>query len=183
MVAKRVHDDGTSGGSARVVGLPQVVGRSPRVLILGSMPSKQSLAHSQYYAHPRNAFWPIIDALGLAVAAAPYAERLRQTACSGVALWDSLKACVRRGSLDAAIDATTEEANDFATFFAQQPTLVAVFFNGVKAERTFQSHVIPTLDRAITNRIALERLPSTSPAHAVPLRRKVSAWRVILQSL
>jgi len=183
MVAKRVPGDGASRGSARVIGFPPVVGRSPRALILGSMPSEKSLAHSQYYAHPRNAFWPILDALGLTVADAPYDDRIKQLAEAGVALWDSLRACTRSGSLDAAIDATTEEANDFASFFAQQPTLVAVFFNGAKAERTFQSHVMPTLDRAITNRITLERLPSTSPARAIPFDQKVTAWRVILQSL
>jgi hypoxanthine-DNA glycosylase len=109
----------------------------------------------------------------------PYEERVEVLQSVGVALWDSLQACSRRGSLDASI--TEEVANDFPALFAKYPKITHVFFNGSKAERAFRRHVLPTLpedDHIFT------RLPSTSPAHAaMRLEAKVQAWSVLKSSL
>ena len=85
-------------------GLPPVIAPDARVLILGSFPSEASLAARQYYAHPRNHFWPILgEVLGEPRQALPYAERLARVKAHRVAIWDTIVECERSGSLDAAI--------------------------------------------------------------------------------
>ena len=42
---------------------PPIVSQNSKVLILGSMPGEVSLKVQQYYAHPRNAFWRVMEEL------------------------------------------------------------------------------------------------------------------------
>ena len=80
-----------------------VIGLEPKVLILGSMPGIASLTEHQYYAHPRNAFWPIMAQL-LDIEWSPvYSQRVSQLRQYPLILWDVLRACDRKGSLDSAI--------------------------------------------------------------------------------
>ena len=164
---------------SRVHSFPPIVSQKSKVLILGSMPGTASLKANQYYAHQRNAFWHIMGELFGAAPSLPYNERVALLESAGVALWDSLQACVRPGSLDASI--TEEMANDFATFFGMHPNISHVFFNGGKAETVFRHHVLPMLSN---DRHTFYRLPSTSPAHAaMTLEAKVKAWSVVQEVL
>src|SRR5690348_11801316 len=114
-------------------GFPPVVDERASVLVLGSFPSVQSLAAGQYYANPRNAFWPIISELFGVDATAPYDSRLRALRSHGVALWDVLHRCRRVGSADSAIDPKSLVANNFAELFAKYPAIARVYFNGAKS--------------------------------------------------
>lgn len=99
--------------SARLSGLPPVIDRRARVLILGSFPSAASLAAQQYYAHPRNQFWRMLGAvIGQPLKDMPYAARLAAAQAAGIAIWDIYASCERAGSLDSAI--RNSVANDFA---------------------------------------------------------------------
>jgi TDG/mug DNA glycosylase family protein len=167
---------------ARVQGFPPISQPDARVLILGSMPSRESLARREYYAHPRNSFWPILTGL-LGIESSSYAERVDQVMRKGVAIWDVLQACIRPGSLDSAIDDRSIVANDFTAFFDSHLHIRAVFFNGAKAESVYRKHVLPVLPgRAAA--LPLHRLPSTSPAHAgMSVDQKTSAWRAVLEAV
>jgi double-stranded uracil-DNA glycosylase len=159
---------------------PPVIAPGAKALILGSMPGAASLALQQYYGHPRNLFWPIMGELVGAYPTLPYAERLAALQSAGIALWDVLKHCERPGSLDASIVAGSEAPNDFPSLLSQYATIRAICFNGKKAEQTFQRHVLPLLPAAVTARIELIALPSTSPANAYQsFEQKLARWQVV----
>ena len=73
-----------------------------RVLIVGSMPSVKSLEDAQYYAHPRNAFWPILFDIFGETPSYDYERKKALIREHGLALWDAAAMCEREGSLDGA---------------------------------------------------------------------------------
>lgn len=165
----------------RIQGFPPLAQAGAQLLILGSMPSRESLSQHRYYAHPRNAFWPIVTSL-LSIDAEDYDERVRLVTACGIAVWDVLRDCVRPGSLDSDIDERTAVTNDFEAFFASHPGIRRVFFNGAKAESVYEKRVLPDLPGR-WSALPRQRLPSTSPAHAgMSLDEKRDAWRVILSA-
>ena len=171
----------TSMSSNFAASFAHVTNPSARILILGSIPGRESLKAERYYAHPRNHFWNIMGTLLGFAPETPYADRLFELQRRGIALWDVMRSCQRAGSLDASIEPDTIEANDFAAFFQNHSLLRAVFFNGATAQATFNKHVHPGLPALPLKYI---RLPSTSPAHAaMSFDQKLNAWKCILEEL
>jgi hypoxanthine-DNA glycosylase len=153
-----------------LAGLPPVLSRDVRVLILGSFPGAASLAAGQYYAHPRNHFWPLLAAVtGVPLPTLPYRRRLAALRATGIGLWDSIVACRRQGSLDGAIrDATRGDA---ARVRRAAPALALVCFNGQTAARA-----APMWRDAGYSTLVL---PSSSPAYTRPFAEKLAAWQAI----
>jgi double-stranded uracil-DNA glycosylase len=149
-------------------GLAPVIAADARVLILGSFPSEASLAAAQYYAHPRNHFWPILgDVLHEPLAQLPYAERLARVKAHRVAIWDTIVACQRSGSLDSAIRNAEQGEIDRVRGLARG--LRAVCFNGKTAARARAAWAEAGYATLV--------MPSTSPAYTLPLAGKVMLWR------
>jgi hypoxanthine-DNA glycosylase len=157
--------------SALLQGLPPVIDRNARLVVLGSFPGVASLRAGEYYAHPRNQFWPILSALwGLDLRALPYARRLQALGERGLGVWDVYAACRREGSLDSAIQAA--EFNDLARLKRLAPGLCGVAHNGGESARA--------MAHTRQSGLPVWRLPSTSPANASwSFERKLAAWRAV----
>ena len=162
-------------GSPVLTGLAPIVSPATVVLILGSFPGVRSLELQQYYAHPQNQFWKILQAVWphhpLPMGAGSYPEKKKWLLERGLGVWDVYAACEREGSLDSAIRAPV--ANDIAGLHL--PRLAAIAHNGGESFK----HARHTR----TLGVPVYQLPSTSPANASwSFERKLAAWREVLDA-
>ena len=170
-------DPGRSASAAPAKrSFPPVVDAQARVLVLGTLPGEESLRRGEYYAHPRNLFWPIIFGLFGERAALDYAERLAFLTAHRIAAWDVCELGERERSADTTI--RLERPNAIDRLLDQQPLIRAVAFIGTTAWRLS--------DRHFTRRTALIyfALPSTSPAHAtIDFSAKLARWTALREIL
>jgi len=163
-------------------GLPAAATPNARVVVLGSMPGAASLREARYYAHPRNRFWPLMQQLCGIDPQADYPARMQMLMDAGVALWDVIGRCRRRGSLDASIVRGSEIANPLPAFMQGLPELRLVACNGAVAHRAFTRFIAPGLPAAFA--VPVLALPSTSPANAsFSLERLRDAWQPVATAL
>lgn len=161
-------------------GFPFVSGHEPEFLILGSFPGERSLEERQYYAHPRNTFWKIMETLFDPASDGSYERRLEMIRLNRLALWDVLLSCERPGSMDGSIIEKGAVPNDLDSFFRDHPTVRIICFNGQKAEKLFRRLVLPGLSW-LPQSITQKTLPSTSPAYAsLNLPEKAAKWALAL---
>lgn len=138
------------------------------------MPSKDSLRLNQYYANKHNGFWKILFTLLDKPFSENYEIRKSLLTDNYIALWDTLKACIRETSADA--DILSPEPNDFAELLNKYPNIKVVFCNGRNAESYFEKY-FKSLN------IYYCYLPSTSAANAISWEKKLKEWEQILKYL
>lgn len=150
-----------------------VVDHRTRLLILGSLPGEQSLARSEYYAHPQNGFWRLMSAVtALDLRALDYPDRLQALLAAGVGLWDVVAEAQRAGSLDGGIRDRAD--NDLLALIARLPELDTIAFNGGTAAR-LGLKVLG--ERASRYRVVA--LPSSSPAYTLAYAEKLRLWQTL----
>jgi len=166
-----------------IVGLRPVVDERTRVLVLGSMPGEESLKRGEYYAHARNRFWPMIEAVIGIPLKLSYSERLHALNSHGIGLWDVIESCERDGSLDSRIVAASEKYNGLSKLLETYSGISRVCCNGAKAYDSLINRILPGLNRPLIDRLEIYKLPSTSPANASYLYEDiVKAWSLVLKA-
>ena len=158
----------------RIYGFEPVWRADARMLILGSMPSVESLHQSFYYAHPRNAFWPMMAEILGEASPETIEDKKAMLLCHRIAMWDTVGSCERVGSLDSAI--RDPQPNDFAALFRNCPDIRHIFFNGATAHQLYC--------RLVAREDAMRsyhRMPSTSPAYTLKYEIKKARWQAALK--
>ncbi len=150
-----------------------IVFKDTETLILGSFPSIKSFENNFYYAHPRNQFWKILEA----VTSYPVNNRDQKIWLlkeSKLGLWDMIKNCQRENSLDSSLE--DEEVNDLSAFLEAHPSITKLAFTGKKSQALFETHF---------GYLDIERvyLPSPSAAYAkMSIAEKIEIYKAKLNS-
>jgi hypoxanthine-DNA glycosylase len=144
--------------------------------VLGTLPGEESLRRLEYYAHPRNLFWPIVCGLFGRTAPSLYAEKLAFVASRRIALWDVCESGQRRASADATIRG--EVPNRIDALLHAHPLIRAIAFNGSGAQRLYDRHFARRAE------LLYLALPSTSPAYAsLGFADKLIRWSALHEAL
>ena len=154
----------------RIFSFEPVADGNSRILILGTMPSVKSLEADFYYAHPRNAFWPMMAEIFGCPLSDSAGEKKKLLLSNGIALWDAARSCMREGSLDSAMKDV--RLNDFASFFGTYPSIRKVLLNGGTAWNLY--HRLP--GEIVAARPCV-KMPSTSPAYTMKYEKKLEIWK------
>ena len=158
--------------SGRIFSYPPVADADARILVLGTMPSVESLRQGFYYAHPRNAFWRILAEIFGEEIPTSAEEKKQLLLRNRIALWDTLRSCEREGSLDSAI--LRPEPNDIPALLAACPEIRTICFNGAASQQLFYRHI------GHIEGMEMIRLPSTSPAYTLSYAKKLAAWKAAI---
>jgi hypoxanthine-DNA glycosylase len=154
-----------------------IIGQRARTLILGTMPGEESLSKGQYYAHPRNQFWRIMSSILNVPETLNYDQKIAILQEHGIALWDVLAHCERKGSLDSAIQ--KEIPNNIEILIREYPDINKICFNGGKAKLLFHKHGNVCIDG-----ITYIKLSSTSPTpgkNVKSIQEKILEWKIAIK--
>jgi hypoxanthine-DNA glycosylase len=142
-------------------------------LILGTYPSIKSFEHNFYYSHPRNQFWPLLEA----VYQRPIVtedEKLTLLKMEKIALWDVCFTAARKEGNSSDTNLDNIVPNDIKRILKENPTITHVMFTGKKAEQLFNKFFKQVDIQTVV-------LPSPSSAYAaMKFEQKLEVYQELL---
>ncbi|WP_163582863.1 DNA-deoxyinosine glycosylase [Gracilibacillus saliphilus] len=162
----------------KIYSLDPIVDQRSRILILGSIPGKQSLMKQQYYGNSRNHFWPILFKIYEQGWINDYEERIEFLRNKQIALWDTIGSCYREGSLDSKI--IEAEPNPIKELLDTYPNIQRIGCNGTKSYQVFCKYFSD-----LKEQIKVTKLPSTSPIpgrYNKTFEEKLEIWKELLKN-
>ena len=155
-------------------GLTPIIDENTHVLILGSLPSDESIRKQQYYSNPGNDFWKLInEIIGEDITTLGYEAKIQKLQEHRIGLWDVYLEGERGGSMDSNI--INGKINDFSNLKKVTPNLRLVCFNGKEAgkfEDTLRKIEIET-----------KVLLSSSGANRRYIEKRIVEWKSIANSI
>lgn len=139
---------------SRIIGFDPITHPDDRVLILGSMPSVESLKQSFYYANKTNRFWKMLEVI-FDQEADTIEQCLLLLEQNQIALWDVCHSCLRKTSADA--DIRDVMPNDIEQLLKEHDSIQKVICNG-KTSAAFMKKFYKDIPVVVC--------PSTSAANA-----------------
>lgn len=154
----------------RIIGFEPITHGKDTILIVGSMPSIESLKQGIYYANRTNRFWKILGHIFHSEFETK-AQKLALLEKGNIALWDICHTCIRKGSMDA--DIKEVEPNDIRGLLDKNPSIQKIICNG-KTSLKYMKRFFPELD--------VISMPSTSAANAAwSLERLMEEYKTVLE--
>ncbi len=151
---------------------PPFVDENSHLLILGTFPSIKSFEENFYYSHPKNQFWKLLASVYHEDTPATLNEKKAFLKKQNIALWDVVKSCERKNSLDSNLKNITP--NDIRELLKNYPSIKKIYFTSKTALKIYKKYF---------NEVDLPYfyLDSPSPAYAKKsFEEKLEGWREVL---
>lgn len=170
--------------SSRIYGLPPLVCKNPKILILGSLPGQESLNHKEYYYSNSNRIWKVISGITNEMVPETYDQKKELLAKYHIALWDYYESAIRDGSDDKNI--RDERPNDIVSFIREHSSITMIAINGFGKYKKFGRTIEQLLQEAQLKGIRVLRLPETSGANTNygwgVLNNLISEWKHLMET-
>ena len=153
--------------------LPPIINENSNILILGSLPSDNSIESKKYYNNPTNQFWKILYSIfdKKEDVSISYDKKILFLHEHHIALWDVYSHATRENSADENIKDSV--FNNIEKLLIENPTIKKILLNGDTAKVGFEKYI-----KEKNINCKYEYVPSSSSANAkYLLSKKVECWK------